>query len=135
MADISLPWGGEITVDETGDIASVSGIAELQQRVIRRFLTNSYQPATGTLPPSPPDYIYDGNYGGNARLYVDRRLNSGILATIQKRLLDSATSETEVSLTAPPIITAYYAAGAVYVSATIYLANGDVLPIPQMELS
>lgn len=134
MSDISLPWGQDIDIDDTGDIVAVDGVDELVQRVIRRFLTNSYLPPAPYQAALPPDYIFDNTYGGNVRRYVDRRLPTGVLQKIQTNLLNCMQQEAEVSTTTPPSVTAWFASGTVYVQATATLANGQILSVPAMAV-
>ncbi len=60
MADLSLQFGGDLSVSPSGDLALVDGPALTQQRVLRRLLTN-----TG-------DYIWQLGYGAGLGQFIGR---------------------------------------------------------------
>lgn len=51
MADLDAFWGGDLSVDATGDLALVDDLALTNQRVLRRLLTN------------PGDYLWHPDFG------------------------------------------------------------------------
>jgi hypothetical protein len=135
MADLSVPWDGDISLDETGDFLTVGGSDELTQRVIRRALTNAYV-APGTAEnPTPPDYIFDSSYGGNVRTYVDSLDNSEVVEAIKTRLLDQIGHEAQPSTVTPPNVDVQLSGNTIYINASIALSNGDVVLIPQLEVN
>ncbi len=77
MADLSLLFGGDLTIGPTGDIAVADAQDLTQQRVLRRLLTN------------PGDYIWQLTYGAGLGQFVGRPgipdLISGVIRT-QMRL-------------------------------------------------
>lgn len=135
MADLALDWNGDLSLDETGDILTVSGSDELTQRVVRRALTNAYVAPTDGSRPSPADYVFDGKYGGNLRLYVDSLANAETLQAIENRLLDQISQETSSATNAQPSIDVTLSDGAIVINGNIALSNGDVVLIPQLEVS
>lgn len=58
MYDLQLDWGSDLSVGSNGDIALSNGSTQINQRVLRRLLTN------------PGDYIWNLNYGGGLALFV-----------------------------------------------------------------
>lgn len=140
MADFSLEWGGDISLDDTGDYATVEALDELRQRIIRRFLSSAaFEPTADYPAGAPADDVFDRTYGGNARRYVGSLVsqinkNGETLDSIKKRFLDQAAQEVEVSQTIPPEITVSMVGGAIYLEGLLYLANGTVLPIPSTEV-
>jgi len=137
MADLSLPWGGDLSLDATGDLATVDGAAELQQRVIRRFLTNAVQTDLNGNVTSPPDYIFQPQYGGNARLYVDKNSDEETVQAIQQRLQQQISQEAEVAVTPAPVISVDTKTlpDGIIVNAQVALANGQVIAIPELEVT
>jgi phage baseplate assembly protein W len=75
LSDASLLWGGDLSVDSTGDIALASGAVLGQQRVLRRLLTN------------PGAYIWHLDYGAGLARYVGQPVNqAAIKATIRGQI-------------------------------------------------
>ncbi len=58
MSDLEHQFGSDLSVGPTGDVASVSGSALGQQRVLRRLLTNA------------GDYIWQLGYGAGLAQFV-----------------------------------------------------------------
>jgi hypothetical protein len=58
MYDIYLDWGLDLCVSSTGDLALVSGPANINQRILRRLLTNA------------GDYLWSLDYGGGLANFV-----------------------------------------------------------------
>lgn len=137
MADLSLFWGGDLVIDETGDLGTVVGAAELQQRVIRRFLTNSVQTDLNGNVISPPDYLFEPAYGGNARLYVDRNADTETVQAIQQRLQQQISQEAEVATFPAPVISVDTTTlpDGLIVNAQVALATGQVVAIPEIEVT
>jgi hypothetical protein len=73
MADLSLQFGGDLSIGPTGDVAVADTQALTQQRVLRRLLTN------------PGDYIWQLTYGAGLGQFVGRpgvsALVSGVIRT------------------------------------------------------
>lgn len=140
MADFALEWAGDISLDDTGDYATVDGTDELRQRIIRRFMSSAAVSPTAENPQgAKADDVFSPDYGGNARRYIDSTVslvnsNGVTLASIQKRFLDQVSQEVEVSQTIPPEIDVTMSNGAITVSGIVYLADGTVLPIPSTEV-
>ncbi len=40
MADLNSPWGGDLQISATGDLALIDGLGRSEQRIIRRLFTN-----------------------------------------------------------------------------------------------
>ena len=73
MADLSLLFGGDLSIGPTGDLAVADAQALTQQRVLRRLLTNQ------------GDYIWQLTYGAGLGQFVGRPgvpdLISGMIRT------------------------------------------------------
>jgi phage baseplate assembly protein W len=84
MADIFHWWGEDLMSNSTGDLASVNGTVEGQQRVLRRLLTN------------PGDYIWHPTYGAGLPAYIGQTLDiDAIRAVIRSQMmLESAVAQT-----------------------------------------
>ena len=58
MWDATLVWGGDLTINATGDLQLSTGTQLGQQRVLRRLLTNA------------ADYIWQPDYGAGLGQFV-----------------------------------------------------------------
>lgn len=130
MADFSVPWQTDMSVDATGDFAGIAGSDEVTQRIVRRFLSN---PAGVDLSGQPlaPTYVFDPNYGGGARRLVDKPITQSTLDEIKRLFIAQAQLEPEVLSDPEPIVTVVQNAdGSVQITATVFLAGGAVAVIP-----
>jgi len=130
-----LDWASDLVIDSTGDISVAVGTIEIQQRVVRRFLTNSAQTDTYSGAPLPPDYLFDGSYGGNARRYVDSLVNEETAGSIQYNLLNQIAQEAEVARTPSPVVTVTQLDNGFAVQATVAQQDGTVVLLPQIEIT
>ncbi|HBK05778.1 MAG TPA: phage tail protein [Acetobacteraceae bacterium] len=79
MLDIFHNWGEDLKVGNGGDLALSSGSDTINQRVLRRLLTN------------PGDYIWNLDYGGGLGKLVGQPVNSRqIEAVISTQILQEA---------------------------------------------
>ncbi|MBU6419064.1 MAG: hypothetical protein KGQ79_04975 [Proteobacteria bacterium] len=93
MADLSLQFGGDLSIGPTGDLAVVDGQAVTQQRVLRRLLTNQ------------GDYIWQLSYGAGLGQFIGRPgvpdLISGVIRTqmqLETQVMQSPAPSVSVSL-------------------------------------
>ncbi|OYV32515.1 MAG: hypothetical protein B7Z81_12655 [Acidocella sp. 20-61-6] len=89
MSDLSLQFGGDLSVSPTGDLLRADGQALSQQRVLRRLLTN------------PGDYIWQRNYGGGLGQYIGK---PGATASISGVARTQMLLEVAVAATPSPVI-------------------------------
>ncbi len=89
MTDLSHQWGSDLNIGPTGDLATATGAALGQQRVLRRLLT------------SPGDYIWQPGYGaGLARFIGDTANAAQIRAVIRSQIFQ----ESAVAQSPEPVI-------------------------------
>lgn len=135
MADMSLPWAGDLTLDSTGDFVTVTQIDELIQRVIRRFLTNTAQYDSSGNVVSVGDYIWDQTYGGNARAFVDAVISDQTAGQIQHSLLNQILQESEAAQNPAPTVQVVETTQGLQINATVVSRSGQVALIPQLEIT
>lgn len=90
MSDLSLAWGGDLTLSSTAGLALVDGAALTEQRLVRRLLTN------------PGDYIWDLTYGAGLGRYVGSPIDVPALSALiseQAALESAVASVTSVTVT------------------------------------
>jgi len=79
MSDMQHQFGSDLAIGPTGDLASVSGSALGQQRVLRRLLTNA------------GDYIWQLGYGAGLPQFVGQPANAvRIRAVIRSQIFKEA---------------------------------------------
>jgi phage baseplate assembly protein W len=86
MADLQLPWGGDLTVAPGGDLLLVDGDALGVQRVLRRLLTN------------PGDLVFHAEYGAGLGSFVGQAAPQRMAALIAAQ----AVQESAVARTPAP---------------------------------
>lgn len=91
MADLSVLFGGDLSVGPTGDIALADGPALTQQRVLRRLLTNA------------GDYIWQLGYGAGLGQFVGQ---PGAAAAMQAVTRMQMLQEAAVAASPAPVISA-----------------------------
>ena len=89
MSDISHQFGADLSVGPTGDIATITGSALGQQRVLRRLLTN------------PGDYLWQLGYGAGLAQFVGQ---PGDAMRIGAVIRSQIFRETTVARTPEPTI-------------------------------
>ena len=95
MSVLYLDWGGDFQLTQNGSLLMASGWDEARQLTVRAILTN---PAT-TLPSgrkTPPDYIFDGSYGGGLGLYVGQDMTNKQLNQLERVISQQVLSQTFV---------------------------------------
>ena len=100
MPDLWHQFGSDLAVGATGDLASVTGALEGQQRVLRRLLTN------------PGDYIWQPGYGAGLGQFVGSpatatQIRAVVRSQIFKEAAVARTPEPIVEVTANPAGTVY----------------------------
>ena len=89
MITIVCDWGADLSVGPSGDIEMTPVQTNVQQRVIRRLLTN------------PGDYICHTNYGAGLGSYVGEPYSS---ANIEGAILNQLQLESLVAATPTPTV-------------------------------
>jgi hypothetical protein len=89
MADLALQFGGDLSVNPTGDIALADGQVLTEQRVLRRLLTN------------PGDYIWQLSYGAGLGQFVGL---PGAPAAINGTTRAQILQEAAVAQTPAPVV-------------------------------
>lgn len=90
-------WGGDLSVDNTGDLLLASGTQRGEQRVLRRLMTNSADETQGLA----GDYLWDQAYGGSLSRDIGKPLDIGKTGG---RIRSTMTLETVVAKAPPPQI-------------------------------
>lgn len=89
MPDLSQQWGSDLFTGPTGDVATASGPALGQQRLLRRLLTN------------PGEYIWQPTYGAGLARFIGQPADSlRIRAVIRSQMF----KEPAVARSPEPVI-------------------------------
>ncbi|OYV24829.1 MAG: hypothetical protein B7W99_00295 [Rhodospirillales bacterium 20-58-10] len=91
MVDVALWFGGDLSVGPTGDIALAGGSMLVEQRVLRRLLTNA------------GDYIWQRGYGAGLGKFVGEPAASAMMAGVTRIQM---LQEAGVASTPAPRVTA-----------------------------
>ena len=118
-----LLWGDDLQVSQNGSIVLANGWNQIEQRILRRLLTNPlFSLHDGE--PIEPGYIFDINYG----LGMRRRLGEPFSNDLKRHLTNLCTQAVIVDEGAnpalPPEIEISEDQHKIYVSITVYLKSG-----------
>ncbi len=91
MADLSLQFGGDLSIGPTGDLAVTDAQELTQQRVLRRLLTNQ------------GDYIWQLTYGAGLGQFIGR---PGVPELISGVIRAQMQLETQVMQSPAPSVSA-----------------------------
>jgi phage baseplate assembly protein W len=94
LYDLNAPWGGDLSLSQTGGLELITGLPLATQRLIRRLLTN-----LGA-------YIFEPTYGAGLGRFVGQPINEQAIAalvTSQAEQEDTIASVTSVTVTANTI--------------------------------
>lgn len=92
LTDLSHYFGDDLSVNETGDFASVTGTLRGQQRVLRRLLTN------------PGGYLFEPPYGAGLPSFIGLPLDVPKLTALIRSQM--ALEDSVAQLPAPVITVA-----------------------------
>ena len=89
MADLNSPWGQDLQISASGDLATVDGDQRAQQRIIRRLFTN-----LGA-------YIWHTDYGAS----IPARIGSNLdVALFQAVVYSQIMLEDSIQQSPPPTV-------------------------------
>ncbi|EKM99020.1 MULTISPECIES: hypothetical protein [unclassified Acidocella] len=89
MADLALQFGGDLMVSASGDLATLDDQALVQQRVLRRLLTN------------PGDYIWQLGYGAGLGQFIGQPAALSLMAGLVRAQMQR---EPQVMQSPPPTV-------------------------------
>ena len=122
MTDVSHVWGQDLQLGPTGDLAVVSADNEVQQRILRRLLTNL------------GDYLWQLGYGAGLPAQVGRVADGALIgAVIRQQLLLEPT----VAPSPEPVVTVTASADGT-VMVTIRYADattGNTVVVPSFAVT
>ena len=104
MIALACVWGNDLAVGPSGDISVSSTEAEVQQRIVRRLLTN------------PGDYIWHLNYGAGLGSYVGSPYSPNL---IEGTILSQLQNEALVAAAPSPTVNTSKSLAGVLSSATV----------------
>jgi hypothetical protein len=90
MADIDHIWGQDISYALSGDLATVEGVTQVEQRLLRRFMTNL------------GGNVWAANYGAGLPTFVMTPIHE---ASIRAIVVQQCALEADVGQDPPPVIT------------------------------
>lgn len=83
--DLYHYWGGDIQLSATGDLLTVDGVTETNQRILRGLMT------------SPSEYFYHPTYGAGIGKHVGDALSVQDYAAIQASIRGIVLADIDVS--------------------------------------
>jgi hypothetical protein len=110
LADLFSWWKQDLTILPDGDLLSIGGTVEGEQRVVRRLLTNG------------GDYIWNPEYGGGLPKFVGSVASTD---TVQAVIASQIFLEDAVSQVPLPVITVTETSGG-YMTANVQYVDSTV---------
>lgn len=109
MPDIYQIYGYDVEVNVNGDLLTADGSDYVQQRIIRRLLTN------------PGDYIFHSNYGAGLGQYIGQNLSAEKKKEIEGNIIQQILLEDSVAKSPAPVVNfKVLSANTLYVEITYY---------------
>ncbi len=90
MTDIFHYWSNDIELDATGDILTVEGTTETNQRILRALMT------------AAPEYFFHASYGAGIGRHVGEAISSSNYSAIQADVKSIVSKDPDVSPTPKP---------------------------------
>ena len=103
MVSMYLEWNQDLILTANGSVLMCSGWDEVRERIIRRFLTNSALPLPDGST-TPPDYVFDVQYGLGAGALIDQNPDAAWQAAFSRRMREAVVADTAVSPSLLPSI-------------------------------
>lgn len=120
----SLPWRGDFQLLPNGSIGFVGGVHRLEQRVIRRVLTNPREIlANGVLVTS--DYLFDQNYGTGATRIIGQPIDPDAIAKLTAKIRAGVIVDEGVDSSQSPEITLFYLNQTLWAKVKCTLIDGN----------
>lgn len=124
MGTLSLPWGGDLELTDNGSLRFISGIEEMQQRIIRAYFTSPEQTlADGTFVAA--DYIFAPDYGIGAGQLIGQPNSQNLQDVMVTKIKNAILSDPNVDTTKDPIIQLYSYKDQIWANVTAYVLNGS----------
>lgn len=89
--DINHYFSSDVIISGTGDLSTVGGTTETQQRILRRLLTN------------PGDYLWHPEYGAGVGQYVGK--TTAELQPLKAMIISQVLLEKAVAASPAPVVT------------------------------
>lgn len=141
MADLALPWNGDLIVGPTGDFMVIAQndpphISLALQRVIRRILTNPQVLSTTGQVTNIAEYLFHPDYGGGARATVDAPRSQALLDTLRQRIFYQISLEPFVVNGSPNnTVTLTPLQDGLQADITVELQSGQVISIVNLRVN
>ncbi len=90
MTDLYHYWGSDLTLDATGDLLTIDGVTETNQRILRGLMT------------AAPEYVFHPAYGAGIGKHVGDALTTQDYTRIQASIRQIVVSDTDVQQNPPP---------------------------------
>jgi hypothetical protein len=135
-----LPFGGDFSLDSTGDLVLISDDANAspatEQRIIQMLLTNPVLRDANNRPIGPPDDIFNPTNGiGEGRLVGAKASSANAVATKAAILKGLSSFPELVKSPAPVVAVTFDGAASFLVSISAQTVTGKTISIPSQRLS
>lgn len=117
--DINHYFGADVILSGTGDLSTIEGTLQTQQRIIRRLMTN------------PGDYLWHPEYGAGVGQYVGKTVAE--LQPLKALIVSQILLEPAVAVSPAPVIT--LVSDLTTLTCTIQYFDSDVQTLQTLSFS
>jgi hypothetical protein len=104
MQDVHLPWLGDCSWDDNGDILLAERATLSEQRVIRTLLTNSIERDSDGNTVLPPDDMFHPDFGESLGRDVDGMMTDEAHTDRARRIYTGMAQESTVDQAVSPVV-------------------------------
>lgn len=138
--EVALPWGGDFSLDATGDLLLVQDgdgkYPALQQRIIQMLLTSpQLTDAAGNGIAGSADDMFNPDTGAGLRRAIGNVENNALLSQIESRMLEGLAQEPDIAPYPAPQIEFIVYPNGIVCTITANTIDGQVLPLPPIPLT
>lgn len=138
--EFSLPWNGDFTLTDTGDIQlsadnSTAPNATIE-RITRLLLTSPTLFDQNNAPIAQPDDLFHPTWGAGLRAYVGTNFTAALLQQIQAATLQQLRQDPGVAFQPTPIVTVTSPSlNTVTMTVQFWSPQGQPLALPTITIS
>ena len=133
-------WGGDLTIDATGDIVLVSdqpnNPAASLQRIYRNLMTNARIFDDNGNPASSPNDLFAPGFGGSLRALTGQMMTPTLVGEIESNILNGLQQDPTIATSPSPTVTVQNAgSNVVQISLSCESITGETITLPSFPLS
>lgn len=103
MSDIYCPYGGDFSVDQSGDIQEATGWDEVEQKLSRDLLTSpAKQLPNGRF--TPAEYLFHPTYGLGLKQFLGQLADPNVISSLRDKCIQQIRQDNAIAISPSPIV-------------------------------